>query len=75
MLGRSQQGAKPALPLLDVEVVLVLQRAPEHRRELMECLEQLALNALDQREVLDQENDLLVFPRVRLTNRCWPAGR
>src|SRR5690349_11157511 len=42
MLGRPQQRAEPPLPLLDVEMVLVLQRAPEYRREFVERLEQLA---------------------------------
>src|SRR5258708_4774937 len=52
MLGRSQQGADPVLPLLDVEVVFVLQRAPEYRREFVERLEQLA-GRLAQRLLLE----------------------
>src|SRR5438552_2196996 len=52
MLGRSQQGAEPSLPLLDVEVVFVLQRAPQDRREFVERLEQLA-GGLAQRLLLE----------------------
>src|ERR1700704_6690934 len=42
MLGGAQQGPKPPFPFLDVEVMLVLKGPPEHRRELVERLEQLA---------------------------------
>jgi len=31
MRRRSQQAPQPLLPLLDVEMMLVLQRAPQHR--------------------------------------------
>src|SRR5204862_6897687 len=42
MRGGAQQVTEASFPLLDVELVLVLERPAQHRREFVERLEQLA---------------------------------
>src|SRR5258708_9349799 len=52
MLDRVPLRAEPSCPALDVEVVRVLPRAAQHRRELVKRLEQLA-GRLAQRFLLE----------------------
>jgi len=66
------------LPFLDIEVMLVLQGAPQHRRELMERLEQLA-RRVAQRFLLEAVVAGAMSSRIACSEReatigsLWPS--